>query len=255
MGDKPDDRICRLCGATADLCASHVLPEFGYAALYDDKRRFFHLSGDAEPRGRGVKLEQKGLRERLLCRGCETRLSRWETYVSRLLSEGFTMPLPGARADSRVDYSVLKLFQLSLLWRAHLSTHQMFSLVQLGPHAERLRAMIFAEDPGRSWQYPCVLAAVCNGDRHMPGLITPPLRHRIKGSLCYSISFAGFSWMFAVTHRIHSHPWREYCVREDGTLPVFGSDLMQVRGFRRFAADLIERNQRGLARVGRMDEA
>ena len=61
-------RACALCGSDLrPLRNSHIIPEFMYKAIYDDKHRHYllsSLSGDADS---GI---QKGFREPLLCEVC-----------------------------------------------------------------------------------------------------------------------------------------------------------------------------------------
>src|SRR5262245_14096975 len=74
--------VCRLCLAQERLAHSHILPEFLYTDLYDETRRFIAVSSDAPQRN---KFKQKGLREYLLCQGCEGKFSVWETYAKKVL--------------------------------------------------------------------------------------------------------------------------------------------------------------------------
>ena len=87
----------------------------------------------------------------MLCQSCETKLSKWETYARGLLTGGTLLQYRREGTITWVegiDYSRFKLFQLSILWRAGVTTREFFSKVTLGPHAERLREMLLAEDPG-----------------------------------------------------------------------------------------------------------
>jgi hypothetical protein len=71
---------CRICRQPSVLQNSHVIPEWGYRRLYDDKHRMIALrSGGRQPAS--ADYMQKGIRERLLCKRCETRLSRYEKYA------------------------------------------------------------------------------------------------------------------------------------------------------------------------------
>ena len=80
--DVTDD--CGLCREPSVLQKSHVLPEWGYGPLYDDKHRMIALrSGGSQ--SASADYMQKGIRERLLCEQCETRLSRYEKYARDLL--------------------------------------------------------------------------------------------------------------------------------------------------------------------------
>ena len=107
---------CRLCRKPSVLQDSHVVPEWGYGPLYDDKHRMIALrSGSRRPAS--ADYMQKGIRERLLCKRCETRLSRYEKYARDLLmTRGLVLPPPRRQVVNQADYKPLKLFQLSLLW-------------------------------------------------------------------------------------------------------------------------------------------
>jgi hypothetical protein len=64
---------CALCLDTnVKLAQSHIVPEFLYKALYDSKHRFQVISTNPSVRN---SLEQKGLREPLLCKACEATIS------------------------------------------------------------------------------------------------------------------------------------------------------------------------------------
>ena len=129
---------CRLCTSSQDLCRSHILPEFLYRLLYDDKHRFSILEKGII----GSRYGQRGLSEKLLCRACEQRFSAHEKYAADVMRGRL-----GHRAQvigneiliHDVDYAPFKLFQLSILWRASVSTLDFFRLVSLGPREELLR--------------------------------------------------------------------------------------------------------------------
>lgn len=107
--------ICRVCLKESKLRKSHILPEFLYEDLYDEKHRALVISQKKE------KVFQKGLRELLLCQQCETKLSRYEKYAKEIIQKlpKFSRDASGRFLYSKgVDYSRFKLFQLSILWRA-----------------------------------------------------------------------------------------------------------------------------------------
>jgi hypothetical protein len=66
---------CALCLNDGILRASHIIPEFIDAPIYDDKHRMTLLETD----DRNPSFEQKGIREQLLCPDRETKLSKWES--------------------------------------------------------------------------------------------------------------------------------------------------------------------------------
>ena len=187
---------CALCLEDSELRRSHIIPEFLYESLYDDKHRLQVLSLLPD---RGNWREQKGLREPLLCDRCEQQLSVAEGYARKLLlggapvtyrSEGSVVFLSG------LDYHQLRLFQLSVLWRAGVSTLPFFTDVQLGPHAEKLRRLVHAGDPGPSDRYCCVMFGLKYEKQAFAGVVMQPGRVRLHGQIAYRFVFGGFLWAF-----------------------------------------------------------
>src|SRR5680860_660682 len=71
--------VCKLCGTSAAIVKSHILPEFVYQNLYDPQHRFLDLGSSNE---KTLTIQQKGLRERLLCKDCEIKLCKYESYAA-----------------------------------------------------------------------------------------------------------------------------------------------------------------------------
>lgn len=190
---------CPLCTREAELVSSHIIPEFLYETLYDEKHRFHQLSVNPEQRNQ---FKQKGLRETLLCLACEQQLSVPEQYMSRLLNGGVPAYV---RQDgqylhiSGLDYGKLKLFQLSVLWRAGISRLPSFSQVQLGPHADRIRAMVHEQRPGNAADYGCIMSLLMRGNDMVTGLVVPPTWARFDGLKSYRFIFGGLVFVYIVS--------------------------------------------------------
>jgi hypothetical protein len=69
---------CALCQQNKQLCDSHIVPEFMYQHMYDANHRFRVLSRNEVD---ATRFLRKGLREELLCRDCEAKFSKWESYA------------------------------------------------------------------------------------------------------------------------------------------------------------------------------
>jgi len=190
---------CALCLKQKPLQRSHIIPEFVYDALYDDKHRLRVLSSKPD---RASRMEQKGFREELLCADCEGLIAKWERYVSLVFSGAITT---SSRRDgnlvfvSGVDYAQFKLFQLSVLWRAGVSMLPFFSNVRLGPHEELLRKLIVAADPGDPHDYGCTLYALTKDNGVDRELITQPTQFRMQSVRGYHFLFGGMSWVYFVS--------------------------------------------------------
>ena len=145
--------VCKLCLQQRELCDSHIIPEFMYKPLYDNKHRAIAVSANGTEQEETI---QKGYREPLLCKECENRLSVWETHVARVWSKVLEQT-SGATAGSftlRARYFDLKLFYLSLFWRASLSRHPNFGAVDLGAQESAIRDMLWSGTPGPITAYP-----------------------------------------------------------------------------------------------------
>jgi hypothetical protein len=189
---------CRLCLQDKELRDSHIIPEFLYRPGYDEKHRMEVLDQSRlQPR-----LIQKGLRQRLLCSECENILANtYEDYFSSLWY------LYGALPDvaggpywhlAKLDYSRFKLFHLSILWRASMSTLPPFSEVSLGPSEERLRVMLLHQQPGTidDFQIFGVLLLFPGSSQVFDGLITSPTAQVRDGHRLYMFTFGGCVWHY-----------------------------------------------------------
>lgn len=151
----------------------------------------------------------------LLCGDCEQRFGTLEDYAKRFFygnSDPIRLKLPLSPDPLfMADYAKLKLFQLSLLWRASEATGEYFSAVQLSVyHNERLRSMLYNEDPGKDYEYPCVLARLIPSPRveaanraHGIAMETgsfAPICHRFSTWDCYTFVMGAIIWTFSVIH-------------------------------------------------------
>jgi hypothetical protein len=198
---------CKLCLQTKELMHSHILSEFLYEPTYDDAHRFISLSSRPWQKTRPF---EKGLREYLLCKECEGQLSRYETYAASILRTAGTYRVPRSRVIEipTFDYKYFKLFGMSLIWRCHISQLHMFRAVKLGSHAEKIRALLAAENPGDSSEYPFALIQIQSTERS-DGIIIAPGRSRFQGHNAYILMAFGFEWIFIVSGHSNKLP-RDY---------------------------------------------
>jgi hypothetical protein len=188
--------ICRLCKQPKPLKKSHVISEFLYKDMYDEKHRFFGLSSNVETKDQ---LAQKGLREPLLCEDCEQQIGRYERYASGVFHGGASH---GRRREqnlvhlSELEYRPLKLFLLSLLWRMGITSIPELKGLELGKHEDVLCEMLRREDPGEPLTYPCMITAVMVDGTHVSDLIIQGGETNMDGSRVWSFVAAGFVFSF-----------------------------------------------------------
>ena len=227
---------CRLCLKDEKLCRSHIFPEFMYKPVYDQSRKICSFwTEDA----RTVPL-QKGLREHLLCSPCETRLSALEKYAKSVLAS----PTPagaevgGAFTYSDVDYRRFKLFQMSLIWRAGVSTLPSFAEVRLGSHEKRLRQYILSEDPRAAHEYGCAMFALLRNSNMPESLIVAPKSFRVQSITCYMFVAMGFFWWYPMRMKNIPAELTDLFLKENGTMIVPIRDYTDVPSTVRAVHDL-----------------
>lgn len=237
---------CALCLQQAELRNSHIIPEFLYAALYDEKHRFHQISSDPDKRN---SYQQKGLREPLLCDACEQRLSVNERYASLFLNGGIGI---GIRQEgdrlylSNLDYPKLKLFQLSILWRAGVSSLPAFSQVNLGPHAEWIRTMLVNGDPGCTSDYGCLMFALMLHQDQVQGLIVQPTWARLAGVRAYRFVFGGLIFVYVVSSSAPPAVLRSHFLKTDGTSVVKLEQLQNL--------SFLMKTLNNMLRLGKLDQ-
>ena len=210
---------CRRCLNERELRESHIVPEFLHTPLYDAKHRVELVTHGAQ-RPRTL---QKGLRERLLCGECEGVFNKYERYFSQYWYHSGRIPkvVPSGGILLRdLDYRLAKLFFISIIWRASVASRHEFRAAQLGPHEDKFRGLLLAEDPGPPDVYP-----VCGGLLVEPStqeirdeLVFEPLRFRQHGLWCYRLVFAGASWTVLIPRHKQVPGLREHCLNEEGEL-------------------------------------
>jgi len=209
-----------------------------YSKMYDEKHRMFGLSTvPSQP----VRFFQKGLRERLLCKDCEQKFSRHENYA-RGVFYGNTVsnarPHKNFLLIQDLSYQPLKLFFLSLLWRFGVTSIEAFNTCNLGPHEEKLRKMLHADDPGDYLTYPCMVFAITWNRKHVSDLIVPPCVARMDARWIWSLVVGGFLLSFDVA----SHPpprtlWPAF-LKPDGTMILQIEEITKIQFLHRFASDI-----------------
>lgn len=216
---------CALCLQDRGLQRSHVIPEFMYTPMYDDKHRFQVISTTNPAREHS---EQKGLREKLLCNDCESQLSVHERYVSQVLSGAISVQATH-RGDlvsiEGLNYKHFRLFGLSVLWRAGVSRHAFFGQVRLGPHEETLRKLIEQNAPGLPSQYGFFLAPIVHNDRNVRDLMVQPTNARLGGHYCYRFVFGGLVWVFVVSSHSPPQVFRDAFINPEGKMLMLRTEL------------------------------
>lgn len=155
---------CRLCNENKRLIDAHIIPRAIYERVKDS--RDSHLLVVQNKNGAFPKKSRIGFYDNsILCSACDGHIGKYDDYGTRFLSElerhGTEVKAPDGRVVALkvmdFDYARLKLFFLSILWRASVSNLDHFSRVRLGRYEAILHQLIQSGDPGAPDDFPVFL--------------------------------------------------------------------------------------------------
>jgi hypothetical protein len=198
--------------------------------------------------------------ENLVCLDCEKRFGLGDDYAAEFFHNSFRkdgQPFPApATGDvmafqyANVDYQRLKMFAMSLLWRASATAIQFFERVTTGPHQDQLRRMILTGDPGSPDQYSMFVTRWVSRPEHVALTQTQisPYRARLDGINEVKFLFAGATMHVKVDKRPYREPFPELILRPNSPLNVVvmelegSKDVIAIRpGLEALAARLRQR--------------
>ncbi len=218
---------CALCHQRCRLIQSHIFPESFYKNVYSEEtHKFVTLSTNpTQPIG----LEQLGIREHLLCGQCDGKvIGKYDDYIARwLYEEPVTLPdrYRYSLMFKGVNYALMRLFQLSLLWRFHIAKGHGFRSVDLGTHSETIRNMLLTGDAGTANYFPCILMHPKDISPTLTGGITCPVSIGTdQWPVCRAIA-VGIVWMWIMRADASSNPMSEFAVSTECQMHiVLGTD-------------------------------
>lgn len=223
--------ICQLCNKDKPLIKnSHIIPNFLYRGLFDTRHRLVSINLDDFS---DATYHQTGFKDKdILCRSCESEvLSKLERYaantifgdLTKLDTEHFAgdaIHLPYIRFKN-LDYTTIKLFLLSILWKSHISKNPFFKEIDLGPkYSEQLRQMIYNNDAGPEDAFEVILIRPeTNGTRPTKSMVAPRC---IKegGNTAYVFHINEIMYHFNVSSYNKLSMFDKGIIKNDGILDI-----------------------------------
>lgn len=203
---------CKLCEIDKNLIQAHIIPRAFFVAVNPDPNnpsKIITNKKDIYPKKSRIGVYD----ENILCGECDGKFQKYDNYaisVFRDKSIAFeNLVIEGKFSGYLInpDYKLLKLFFLSMLWRAGISTHIFYSQVCLGPHEKIIKEMLMSENPGSSSDYAVILGKFDEDPELVP--IIHPWKNRIENVLYYNFVFYGYQTSIRVSSNIMRH-----CVNE-----------------------------------------
>jgi len=234
--------LCKFCNQDRPLVKAHVVPEAFFRDLKTGDMPLFLISSDA--RKRPIRSQTGPYDRGILCRPCENKFEDWDNYAAKLLindrDTAFERVAVGefdVFVAKAFDYEKLKLFLISVIWRAAVSTNPLFDKVRLGPRVNRAMELIAARKPGAASEFAFVLGRLQSArpDAPDPKFATMPFSRTYPGG-CHADVCTG------------RQPFPEalglVAARADEPLQVVGVRADEVRDFKLFKDSILTHGPR-----------
>jgi hypothetical protein len=214
---------CQLCLFEKPLVKAHIVPEAFWRRMRakNETPIIYSTVEGYTPKRAPIGVYD----ELLLCAECDRKIGRWDDYAQSVLAQNPKNAEYLMAGEERVafilksvDYKTLKLFFISLLWRAGISNQPFFQEVSLGPFQERLRTLILNEDPGDPDEFSVILF-MWEGKGNQ--LVGSPRKRRLEGRLYYDFTFGGYSPTIKVDKQLTPARVKDYILRPNCDLLVF----------------------------------
>lgn len=198
-----------------------------YKELFDEKHRIIKFTTHTPNSQRAIFSSE--YEDNILCKKCDNKIiGKLESYVAQLFYKippkykNFKKP-DGLEFTQfyNLDYKKFKLFLLSLLWRASISSRDFFKNVSLGPYGDKIRMMILSDDPGPSNSYPCIITSYRR--IHLPKeLVAEPRKFIFSGSdkRGYAFLIGGFLYNFKIVENDDTDWVLEATINEKGEMKI-----------------------------------
>ena len=191
--------ICKLCLKDKKLIDAHIIPRGFYDFLYPDEVDYPGSSKKSlmilRSVGKATNSQIGEYDQNILCAECDNGIGKYDDYAQIIFLR--TDPVVFHESASKIeniDYKRLKLFFISLLWRASISSRDFFKLVDTGPFEDELRDMIIKEEVGSVNDFSLIFTRFRDDNPKLKEVInrnmTVPLPHKfVDGVNCYIFYF------------------------------------------------------------------
>ncbi len=230
---------CQLCLLEKSLCKSHIIPEFMYLSIYDEvPRTFTALTVNTHEIWKSTRrIEQKGKREFLFCKECESVLSKFEKYSSesifgeakyeKYIKKRTKVPDLGYYLCEFQGFNSEKLrkFLLSLLFRMLIS--ETFQTPKIGEkYIETIRNAIILNTKISFNDFGCLIQVLTSNSRRVRRFIHGPFETYNFYTPILNILIDGFQFSYYLCESENiKDDAAFFFLKEDGTLNIIEKDI------------------------------
>ena len=236
--------VCKLCGQEKNLVKAHVIPRSFYDQVSDPQSGALVLSNAS---GKYPYNIHSGIYDRtIVCNDCESKFSTPDDYAKRFFRDQVNSwaeivhekDIIGYEVES-FDYSKLKMFFISTMWRASVSQQDIFKRVSLGPFENVAKSMILSNYPGSEEEFSVVIQRY---EGEIKIIFDPYFIRDLKGANFYKMYLPGFAILIKVDQRKTPEELKHFQLRDGTPLVVLSRQLTSSKDFN-VARTLIRHNR------------
>lgn len=225
--------VCKFCLKNKKLIKCHIIPTSFWQDNLDPYAEILSSNPESYP-----KKSQTGIYDtNLVCEDCERLFSPFDDYAYRLL----LADIPSEKVfiyDEKIstyvienyDYNRLKLFFISLLWRASSSNLPFFRSIKAKPFEGRLKEMIMKKDAGSEDDFSIALRRF--KERSYSTAMLNPHKTRLDGINFVIFYLGGFKVFIKVDKRRAPDDIRNVILKPNKPLCIFLTDIRVTKEFK-----------------------
>lgn len=224
--------MCNLCGEVKELCNAHIIPKAFYYAIRrnNETPSLFYIDQLTYPKKIPVGIYDSTI----LCSQCDNDIGKYDDYAAKLLlnNNSDVIDYNGGKfiKIETFDYVKLKLFFLSVIWRASISKNDFFSSIDLGEYDPIIKSVIAKKQLSCDEYFSCILAKY-NDD--LSNCITNPCKMRSKdGVNYYRMRIAEYVLLIKIDKRPFHSGLNEYIIQPDKPLIIRYKSFKDSSDFR-----------------------
>ena len=219
------DITCKLTGTRGPGVKAHIIPKsfYDFGEGKHQPSKLIHIAGE---NSRISKLQIGEYDQTIVTKEGEAFFGACDDYAHKcLVRKGQEGKLyhngndPLCIEIDEFDYHKLKMFFISLLWRASVSSRSLFRRVRTGPHENPLRRHILRQDPGTEQDYAVVIGIHRDTPDYGDPMIEPTLMRDEEGGFnYYKFSLGHLIACIKVDTQPYKGSWEDFVLRDGSPL-------------------------------------
>ena len=184
-------------------------------------------------KGEFTKKSNIGIYDQIVCLECERMFQEYDRYA-----KNFLLGYDGVKQEIRdgeeklayivpeYDYHNLKMFILSVLWRASVSMQPFFEKIKLGPYENEIKELIIKNDYVSEDVFPIVITRFKESNIGTNSFLDPHITREIDGVNMYKFYFgAGYKVYIKVDKRPMPSSINTVILRPNKSLCIINQDF------------------------------